>query len=247
MQKIIEATIMTEKNKKNGIKQRQPVWKCVAGVLKLFFKKPKIISLSGELPNKAIYLANHSAMFGPLMYNLYLPAETSAWGAYPMLGNYRERYRYLKNVYFIQKRHKSRFSATVLAFFEAFFAPFFYRNMRVLPSYNDTRFITTIRQSVQMLDNGVSVIIYPEDSNGGYHEQLTNFFAGFVELAKYYYRKHREDIPIYPVYYHPKKRTMVIGQPQYLHDYLNRGLNRKQIAKEFCTQVNNLFLHHIKE
>ena len=236
---------MSKKNN-NKIKKRQPVWKCVSGILKLFFKKPRIINLSGELPNKAIYVANHSAMFGPLVYNLYLPATIAAWGAYPMLGNYKSRYKYLKDVYFIQKRHKSRFSATILAFFEAFFSPFFYRGMRVLPSYNDTRFITTIRKSMQMLDNDIGVIVYPEDSNDGYHELLTDFFAGFVELARYYLRKHREDVPIYPVYYHAKKKVMVIGEAQYLSDYINRGLNRKEIAREFCKLVNNLFLEHIK-
>ena len=236
-----------KKKNENKIKKRQPVWRCVSGILKLFFRKPKIISLSGELPQKAIYVANHSAMFGPLIYSLYLPAATAAWGAYPMLGNYRARYHYLRDIYFIQKRHKSKFSATILAFFEAFFSPFFYKGIRVLPAYNDTRFITTVRKSMQMLNNDIGVIIYPEDSNDGYHEILTDFYAGFVELARYYLHKTGQDVPIYPVYYHPKKKVMVIGEPQYLTDYLNRGLNRKEIASQFCNLVNDLFLQHIKE
>ena len=237
---------MTKTNN-NEINKRQPVWRCVSRILKVFFKKPKIINLAGELPKRAIFVANHSAMFGPLMYNLHLPAQTAAWGAYPMLGNYKSRYRYLKDVYFVQKRHKSKFSATILAFLESFFSPFFYKGMRVLPSYNDTRFITTIRKSMQMLENDIGVIIYPEDSNSGYHEKLTDFFAGFVELARYYLRKHGQDVPIYPVYYHAKKKVMVIGEGQRLTDYLKRGLNRKQIAKEFCNLVNSLFLNYIKE
>ena len=164
-----------------------------------------------------------------------------------MLGNYKMRYRYLRDVYFIQKRHKSKFSAKILAFFEAIFSPMFYKGLRVLPSYNDTRFLTTLRKSMQVLENDTSVIIYPEDSSNGYHEILTGFYAGFVELARYYLRKHGEDVPIYPVYYHAKKRVMVIGEPQYISDYLSKGLNRKQIAKEFCNKVNSLFLKYIKE
>ena len=235
------------KNNKNKIKKRQPVWKFVSGILKLFFRKPKIVSLSGELPNKAIYLANHSAMFGPLMYSLYLPADVSAWGAHPMLGTYKERYHYLRDIYFIQKRHKSKFSATILAFFEAFFSPCFYKGMRVIPSYNDSRCIVTIRKSIQMLENDIGIIIYPEDSNEGYYEILTDFYAGFVELAKYYSRKIGQDLPIYPCYYHAKKKVMMIGEPSKLSDYTQKGMNRKQIAKDFCNQVNNLFLEHIKD
>lgn len=235
------------KRDNNEINKRQPVWKCVSKVLKVFFKKPKIINLAGKLENRAIYVANHSAMFGPLVYNLHLPATIAQWGAYPMLGTYKERYHYLRDVYFMQKRHKSKFSATILAAIEACFSQYFYKGMRVLPSYNDTRFITTIRKSIEMLKNDIGVIIYPEDSNEGYHEILSDFFAGFVELARYYLHKFREDLPIYPVYYHAKKKVMVIGQGHRLSDFLKRGLDRKQIAKEFCNMVNNLFLHHIKD
>ena len=237
---------MRRKKDKNSINKRQPVWKCVSGVLRLFMKKPKIISLSGNLPDKAIYVANHSAMFGPVIYNLYLPAKVAQWGAYPMLGNYRERYNYLRNVYFIQKRHKSKAAATILAGFEAFFSIFFYRGLRVLPSYNDSRFITTIRKSLKALEEKLGVIIYPEDSNEGYHEKLTGFFAGFVELAKCYRNRHHEDVPIYPVYYHAKKKLMVIGEPSKLTDYTDKGMNRQQIAASFCEQVNNLFERFIK-
>ena len=237
---------MSTKEKNNSIK-RQPVWKCVSGILKLFFKKPKIVTLSDKLPERAIYVANHSAMFGPLMYSLYLPVKTAAWGAHPMLGNYKSRYHYLRDVYFIQKRHKSKFAATLLAFFEAFFSPWFYKGMRVIPSYNDSRLLVTLRKSMRMLNNNISVIIYPEDSSEGYHEVLTDFFAGFVELAKFYAKNTGEDIPICPAYYHAKKKVMVIGKPQYLSDYTSRGLGRKEIAKEFCNIVNNLFLEHIKD
>ncbi len=235
------------KHIKNEIPKKQPVWGGVAKVLKLFFKKPQIVSLSGELPDKAIYVANHAAMFGPVMYNLYLPAKFAQWGAWPMLGSWKQRYRYLKDVYFVQKRHKNKFVATVLAFFEAGFAPFFYKGLRVIASYNDQRFIATLRKSMRVLDSDLGIIIFPEDSNEGYNEHLSSFFAGFVELAKFYRRKNGEDIPIYPVYYHPEYKKIVIGFPSFYTDYEQRGLNRQQIAQEFCDQVNSLFEEHIKE
>ncbi|MCH5157246.1 MAG: hypothetical protein J1G02_05160 [Clostridiales bacterium] len=235
------------KKDNNEIKKNQPVWKRTSRFLKLFFKKPQIVSLSGALPNKAIYVANHAAMFGPVMYNLYLPATVAPWGAYPMTENYKSRYNYLRNVYFIQKRHKSKFAATILASFEAALSIYFYRGLRVIPSYNDNRFIKTIRQSIEMIKNNIGVLIFPEDSDKGYHEVLTEFHAGFVELAKYYWHKFRDNLPIYPVYYHAKKRKIVIGNPSKITDYLDKGMSRQEIAADFCRQVNNLFLHHIKD
>ncbi len=215
--------------------------------MKVFFKKPHIVSLSGDLPDKAIFVANHAAMFGPVIYNLYLPATFAQWGAWPMLGSWKQRYHYLRDVYFIQKRHKNKFSATFLALFEACFSVYFYRGLRVLPSYNDQRFITTLRKSMHTLADDVGIIIFPEDSDDGYHEHLKSFFAGFTELAKYYRRCHGDDVPIYPVYYHPKYKKMIIGFPSYYTDYEARGMNRKEIAADLCRQVNDLFEQHIKQ
>ena len=47
-----------------------------------FYKKPEIINLAGELQDKAIILANHSAKSGPPCLNLYYPKKTVKWGAY---------------------------------------------------------------------------------------------------------------------------------------------------------------------
>lgn len=215
--------------------------------MRMFFKKPKILSLSGELNDRAVFVANHAAMFGPVVYNLYLPAQFAQWGAWPMLGTWKQRYHYLRDVYFIQKRHKNKFAATLLALFEAGFSPMFYKGLRVLPSYNDQRFLITLRKSIQVLDSGKGVIIFPENSDDGYHETLTEFYAGFVELAKYYRKRKGEDVPIYPVYYHAKLKKIVIGFPSYYSEYEAKGMDRKQIANEFCRQVNELFEQHIKE
>ena len=229
----------------NDLNKPQPIWRCVSSILKLFFKRPKIVSLSGDIPARAILLANHSAMFGPVKYKLYLPANYYCWAAWPMFGNYRSRYHYLRDVYFMQKRHKSKFAATLLSSFEALFSPWFYKGMRFMASYDDTRFITTIRKSMEVLESDMSIMIFPENSTDGYHEVLQGFFGGFVELAKYYRKKHGEDVPMYPIYYHDKKNVIVIGEPCKLTDYLNQGYTREQIAQDMCDKVNNLFFQHI--
>lgn len=237
---------MKKKKDDNVINKKQPVWSGMRRFLKLFFKKPQIISLTGELPNKAIYVANHAAMFGPLVYNLHMPVTVAPWAAYYMMENYKSRFHYLRDVYFMQKRHKSKFAATFLASFEAALNIYFYRGLRAIPSYPDSRVIKTIRKSMQMLENDIGVLIFPEDSNEGYHEVLTDFFAGFVELAKYYQKKYGQDIPIYPVYYHDKKKVIVIGEPHTLTEYTDKGLDRHEIANEFRDQVNDLFFNYIQ-
>lgn len=224
----------------------QPVWRGFASILRLFFKRPEIINLAGELPTNAIYLANHNAMAGPVVYNLYFPTPHAPWGAYPMLGNYKSRFHYLRDVYFVQKRGVNKAFASFLASFEACFSIWIYKGMHVIPTYPDGRFLKTLRTSLATLKNNRAVMVFPEHSETGYHETLTGFSAGFVVLAERYFKLYGEDIPIYPIYYHKNKAKMVVGKPHILQEFRERNLTRQQIADEFCDMTNQLFEQYVK-
>lgn len=225
-------------------KRKQRVWKTVSGFLKLFYKKPQIINLNNEMPKKAIFVANHAAMNGPLMYSLYLPHFHVTWGAHQMLGNYAMRRDYLRDVYFIQKRKMRKSSASFLATIEAPFSIYFYRGIKVLPTYPDMRIVKTIKNSITCLDDDTSVLIFPENSADGYKDVLTQFYCGFVALAERYRKTHNgQDVDICPVYYSIKKRKIVIGKCSTLASYV--GLTREQIAENFRLQVNNLYFDYI--
>ena len=224
--------------------KKQPVWKVVSKLLKGIYKKPQILNLNEEISEKSILVANHSAMNGPVVYSLYFPLFHATLGAYQMLGNYKSRFRYLRDVYYVQKRGMKKFPATLIASFEAIFSIFFYRGMKVLPSYDDARVVTTIKNSIACIDANVPVMIFPEDSSTGYHEKLKSFFPGFVGIAERYRKLHNgEDVNIYPIYYHKEKNKMVIGKPAKLSDY--EGMDRYQIADAFCKKVNDLFEKYV--
>ena len=230
--------------KKKGFnpKRRQPVFTPVKKLLKLILRKPKkIINLAGEIDPCSIVLANHNAKVGPLYLELYFPQKHIVWGAGEMLGNYKSRYRYLKDVYYIQKRSFNRFNATIAASFEAFFSMLLYKGMRVLPTYRDSRLLGTINKSITAISEQVPVMIFPENSDKGYFSVMTQFFPGFVLLAQAYEHKTGKKVPIYPVYYHIKKRIMCIGEPVYVGELLKSGLSRRQIAELFKEKVNDLY------
>ncbi len=224
--------------------RKQPVWRPVSTVLKLVYKKPRIINLNDSLPERAIYVANHAAMSGPMIYALHFPAFHVTWGVHQMMGNYKMRFKYLRDIYFVQKRGMHKFPATIIAAFEAAFSIYFYRGMKTMPTFTDMRFATTIRNSVTCLDNDVSVMIFPEDSSEGYKDIITGFFSGFVTLAERYSRKHNgEEVDIVPVYYSKANKVIVIGKPTRLSDYPN--LSRDEIADQIRLQLNSIYTDEI--
>ena len=235
---------MSKKNTKEKIKpykKKRPFFSFVKRILRLFYKKPKIVHLGKEIEQPSIVLSNHVSLKGPVINELYLPVRTVKWGAGEMLGNYKSRFKYMRDVFYIQKRGFNKARATFRAMFGAIFSKFFYRGMNLIGTWQDSRMFTAVSTSVEVLMDGTSVLIFPENSDEGYKDVLTQFHAGFVTLALSYYKRTNTDVPVYPVYYHNKKRILMIGEPQSVQDYMAQGLNREQIAEELRKIVNGLY------
>ncbi len=230
-------------------KKKMLSYKFLQLFIRLKAKKPEIINLAGgEIEDKSIVVINHSNKSGPASIDLRFPKKTVKWGAHQMLDYYPERKAYLRDILYIKKNGKKPgFWTSFKSSIEAMLNLWPYKGIWVIPTYQDARFIKTIRYSMEMLDKNVPVMVFPEDSNNGYFEVLTKFFPGFVVLAETYYKKYGVDLPVYPCYYHIPKRKMVIGKPIYVQDLVKQGMNREQIAQHYCDAVNNLFFEYIAD
>lgn len=221
-------------------RKRQPIFACFKALIRVFYiHKVRFVAVGGGLKEPCMYLANHANKLGPMVYSMYFPQYHVNWGASQMLGKYKERYRYLRDVLYIQKNGTGRKMASFRAFFEAFFSQFVYRGIKLLPTYTDSRLTRTVKKSVSLLGDGISLMIFPENSEEGYRDEPTDFFPGFVLVAKGYRKAYGADIPMRPVYYHKKKRLIVAGEPCYLSDF---GTSKKEeVAEAMCAKVNELY------
>ena len=224
-------------------KKRQPVFACFKGLLRIFIRKVRVVTIGGELTEPCLYLANHANKMGPMIYSMFFPTYHVKWGASQMLGNYSDRYNYLRDVLYIQKNRSGKAIASFRAFFEAFFAPFVYRGMKLLPTYTDGRLAHTVKKTVNLLGDGISIMIFPENSNDGYKEEPESFFPGFMLVAKGYKKAYGEDIPMRPVYYNKKRRLILVGEPCRLSDF--GAAKKEEVAEILRNKVNEL--HRLTE
>lgn len=204
-------------------------------------KKQRVVVLGDALDEKCIYLTNHANKMGPLYFEVFFPIYAVKWGAHQMLGSYRERRAYLRDVLYIQKNGLSKGLASFKATFEAFFSKYFYKGMKFLPTYTDMRLIKTVRKSVDVLNDNSAIMIFPEDSGEGYYDEMTKFFSGFVLVMEKYLKASGEDVPVRPVYLHKKKGLIVVGESITLSELTSLGLNRDGIAEYFRDKVNELY------
>ncbi len=231
---------MKDSSKYKVPKGRKAWFKAYKGVLKIFKHKPEIINLNEKLEDKAIYISNHSAASGPIILELYFPKAFIPWGTYQMCGNYKERWNYLYHTYCQDKKHFNKFVSFWYSTLAAVLTKPFYSGMQLIPTYPDARMIGTIKRSIKILDSNKAVLLFPEDSSHGYMEVLTEYFAGFVTLAKMYYKRTGIDVPIYPVYFHNKAKKLIIGKPEYVQPLLASGMSEKEISMMLKDRANEL-------
>ena len=242
----------TKQKKKRKTKEykvpskKQPVFKIFGKIIGLSYKC-EVESLIDEIPDKAIVVANHSAKQGPMALELNYPKFNVKWGAHEMLGSYKSRFLYLRNVLYIQKLHKSKLFATLKAAFEAIFSIYVYKGMKFIGTYPDIRIRHTIENSMKVLDAGATVMIFPENSNEGYFDELVSVFPGFVMLAERYYKKTGEDVPVIPAYYSKKHKKIIVGRPLYVQELVKEGLDRQGVADRFKDEINALYKAYFKD
>lgn len=232
---------MEQNIQKTGTPKKKPFFSLVMRFLRLFYRKPKFTFVCEKIEQPSIIISNHASLKGPMLHEMYMPVSTAKWGAGEMLENYKTRYNYLRNVFYMQKKGYGKVRATLFAIVAAAFSKFFYKGMNVIPTWQDTKILDTFSKSMAALNGGTSILIFPENSDEGYKEFLTQFYSGFVALAELYYRKNKIRLPVYPVYYHKRSNRMIVGEAHFVQDFAEQGLSREQIADEFRKIVNGLY------
>lgn len=216
-----------------------PIFRPFRGLVKLFKKSPVIVDLNDEPVEKnAIFLSNHSGASGPMTLSLYMPTFIVPWGTYEMVGNYPTRWKYLYYVFYQQKIGYKKFKSFILATLLAVISKMLYRGMQLIPTYQDLRLSYTIKNSMDALDAGIGILIFPEDSSTGYFDELTSYNGGFALLHERYYKQKNIDIPIYPLYYSKKHNALYIGKKEYVKPLYDRNLTRDEIAEHFKNVTN---------
>ena len=219
-------------------KQKQPVYGFFTNLMKLFLHKPKFINQNEEFPHDGLMVGLHMGKWGPFYMSQWMPFKFAVIGAHPMLGNYKERYLYLRNVLYIQKEHKTPFASSLKATFEAIFSKGMYKGMHVIPSYEDMRLLHTIHDAAETMNNGLPVMIFPENSDNGYQKVLRECHEGFITIAKFVTKKRQKETPIYPFYVHVRRKILIIGKPYYLSELA--GKTTEEILEFTRRKVNDL-------
>ena len=231
------------KNKSTKVtspKQNRRLW--FRGMKKLMlgrYKKPRFIFLGEPYESGALILSNHEGTDAPMSLEIYTQKPIRHWGASEMNSGLISLYKYQTRVYYHEKKGWNLGLARLFCIIASPLTNLFYRGLRLISTYRDVRFMKTIKESIEAINRGENIVVYPEDSTNGYLAELEGFHAGFALFAETCLRRGM-DLPIYVSYFNKKKRTFVFDAPVKYSELKAKYGTKEEVAKALVERCNEL-------
>lgn len=106
----------------------------------------------------------------------------------------------------------------------------FYKGLRLVSTYKDYRFRQSIDESIELIKKDKNIVIFPENSENGYLDELKEFYPGFVLFCETALRR-GYDLPIYASYLRRKTNTFMFDKPIMFSELKKMHDNKYDMAK----------------
>ena len=158
-----------------------------------------------------VLVGNHAQMYGPIASELYLPRAHYIWCVGEMMDR-KEVPAYAYKDFWSMKPKAVRWFYRLLSYAIARLSEYVFNHAHTIPVRHDVRVMTTIRRSMEKLQEGADIVIFPE-KNEPYNSILCAFQENFTDLARLYYRKTGKVLSFVPMYTAPALSSVHFGEP----------------------------------
>ncbi len=209
------------------------IYKVIRWIVWLFYPK---IEIEGEenLPDEpTIIVANHSKMNGPIACELYSPCNSYTWCAGEMM-ELKKVPAYAYADFWSHKPKYIRWFYKLLSYIIAPFSVCVFNNAHTIGVYRDGRIRKTFTDTVTKLQEGASVIIFPEH-DVEYNHIVCEFQDRFIDIARIYHRKTGKELSFVPMYIAPNLKKMFIGKP--IRFYADNSMDKER--ERICSYLQD--------
>ena len=186
-------------------------FKAIRWLVGLFSPRMDVVGWETVPDEPVIFVGNHAQMYGPIACELYMPEQVYIWCAGQMM-ELKAVPAYAFEDFWSKKPGCIRWFYRVLSYLIAPLSVLLFNNARTIAVHRDKRILTTFRQTVSHLQDGHSVVIFPEH-NKPFNHIVHEFQNRFIDLAKLYYRRTGKELAFVPIYVAPKLGKLCLGEP----------------------------------
>ncbi len=193
-------------------------------------RKPQ--SLFEEKPEEGecgVYLANHSRVFGPVNMYLYFDRPKKIWLIHYILDKTK-----IANFLFIDSfsgnaRKCKKFWRLLSGVAGKLMHPLV-SQADGIPVYHGEECQKTMRETVEALDAGKNIVIFPE-SPRKYSQYINELYTGFADIGRIYYEHTGKKLKFYPTYVNSEIRTIYYGKPTEYNPENEPEAEKKRISE----------------
>jgi hypothetical protein len=198
-------------------------------------------NLSKEGP--AVYVANHALALGPIAVCSSLPIRLYPWVVGDMM-DWSKAAAYLNKDFVEPQLH---IPPPLSVPFSRFLSQITVRllwSIECIPVWQGEGLLETYRMSLDYLQKGRSLLIFPEDPALPRDEQcnMSPFKKGFARLGEMYYERAHRILRFYPVTVHPGLRQVKLGRPVAFNPNNNPANERVRIKSVLESTIRNMYL-----
>ena len=191
-------------------KKTSLLYKIIKSLVRMFYPKTEVVGVD-KLPDEpVIIVGNHAQMHGPIACELYFPGKRYIWCVGQMM-HLKEVPDYAFQDFWSQKPKWCRWFFRLLSYLIAPLSVCVFNNANTIPVYRDVRLRATFKLSIDKLQEGASMIIFPEH-DVPYNNIICEFQDKFIDIARMYYKKTGTELSFIPMYIAPALKKMYIGK-----------------------------------
>lgn len=186
------------------------VYRFIRRLILIFYPKIQVEGVQNLPPEPCIIVGNHTQMNGPICAELFVPGQNLTWCAHQMM-ELKEVPGYAFEDFWSRKPKWTHPFYKLLSYIIAPLSVAVFNEAKTIPVYHDTRLISTFKQTIKALEDGTSVIIFPECYTP-HNNIIYQFQDKYIDVAKLYYKRTGKCLNFVPVYIAPKLKKMYIGK-----------------------------------
>ena len=204
----------------------------------LCYPEMELVGLQ-NLPEEAcVIVGNHSQAHGPIITEERLPFDHYTWCAWQMMDK-KEVADYAFEDFWQDKPGCTQWFYWLVSRIIRTPAVYIMTHARTIPVYHDTRCLTTFRRSLEKLQEGFHLVIFPE-CREEYNNILYEFQDKFIDLAWMYHKRTGQILNFVPMYLAPKLKKIFFGQPIVFDPEAPKQTERARIKQALMDSITSI-------
>ncbi len=200
--------------------------------------------IDGEnLPQQgpAVFVANHARALGPIAVTSSLPFRVYPWVIGDMLV-WKQAPTYLNRDFVGPGLHVPPALSMLLSQLIAQVSVRLLRAVQSIPVWQGDQLLETYRLSLDFLERGRRLLIFPEDPEEPMDEAsgLRPFKKGFARLGEMYYARTQKLLFFYPLAVHERLRQVRLGKPISFNPNNDPARERARLMHVLETAIRNM-------